>query len=109
MITQAVDLLGVVLGIVFVFLSVRASRTLVGSAFRRYHYWMVAGAIVFTSSFIVDLIGTVTSNMDSFDSMHHILMLVAVVIFIITNLSLPREASQYLDLKDKDQKKGGGA
>ena len=98
---QSTDILGLILGLLFIFLNTRAAKTIVGSAFKRYHYWMMIASLVFSLSFLTDLIAMRDVEIAALDVTHHILLLIAAIIFIATNLRLPQEASQYMGLQDK--------
>ncbi len=106
MIDQGVDILGIVLGIIFLVLYARASQSLVGSFFKRYHYWMMIGAALFALAFLTDFIGVVDGEIMIFDVLHHLILLAAAIIFIVTNLQLPKEAGKYLDTQSKEKKDG---
>lgn len=101
----SVDYLGMVIGVVFIFLQIRAVQTLIGSAFKRHHLWMGIGSLFFTLAFLTDLIAVTHGNNIPLDIEHHIVLFISAIIFISTNLSLPQEASQYLDLKSKEKAK----
>jgi uncharacterized membrane protein len=100
---QITDILGFILGIVLLCLSARASRTIVGSVFKRYHAWMIVGAALFSLSFLLDFIAIRSGEIAWLDVTHHIILLIAAIIFIATNLGLPRVASEYLNLQDKNK------
>jgi uncharacterized membrane protein YkgB len=98
-----VDAIGVVLGIVFIFLYVRAARSLVGSAFKEYHRWMTVGAALFTFSFLIDYASLITGGIFWLNVLHNLLLLSSAIVFIATNLGLPRAASKYLDLRAEEK------
>ncbi|MDR3582286.1 MAG: hypothetical protein P4L67_03365 [Candidatus Pacebacteria bacterium] len=107
---QVVDLLGVLLGIVFLAMYEKASRSLVGSFFKWYHRWMMIAAGLFSFAFLVDYFSIVNgSDIVALDVIHNLVLLSSAVIFVIINLQLPQEASKYLDLKNKEEKKDGAA
>jgi Rad3-related DNA helicase len=100
---QIIDIIGVVLGLLFLALSLRASRSLVGSVFKRYHYWMMIGATLVSLSFVANMIGEVLGQEEILETVHHVIMLISIVIFIITDLQLPKEATEYLDIKSEEK------
>lgn len=102
MFDQIVDIIGIVFGITFLFLYGRASRTLVGSFFKYYHYWMMIGAGFFTAAFLIDYFAVIGGDIVSLDILHHLILLAAAVIFIVVNLRFPREVGQYLNLDSKE-------
>jgi Rad3-related DNA helicase len=102
---QVIDIVGIVLGLIFLALSLRASRSLVGSAFKRYHYWMMVGATLVSLSFVANMIGEVIGQEETLETVHHIIMLISIVIFIITDLQLPKEAGRYLNLPKNEKEK----
>jgi uncharacterized membrane protein len=102
-----IDVVGIIFALLFIYLHQRASRTLTGSVFKRYHFWMIAGAVVFGLAFFADLLGIIggeTAGAAALDVSHHVLFLCAAIIFIATNLRLPQDASRYLELNEKDSK-----
>ena len=99
-----VDALGVLLGVVFVVLYMRAVRSFVGSAFKAYHQWMTVGAALFAFSFLADYASLVNGEIFWLNIIHDALLLSSVIVFIVTNLSLPHEANKYLKLRTQEEK-----
>ncbi len=98
------DVIGILMGIVFILLQIRAAHTLIGSAFKRYHYWTAIAASFFMLAFVVDLVAIISEDLIPLGIAHHLLLLTSAIIFITTNLSLPTEASQYLNMQSKENK-----
>ncbi len=100
-----IDLFGVFFGIIFIYVSIRSSRSIIGSAFKKYHRWMTAGAICFTFGFLLDpdVTGFFGMNSTPSEGVHDLFLLFAVIIFVITNLYLPKEASEYMNIHKNDK------
>ena len=98
-----VDAVGVLLGIIFIILYMRAARSLVGSAFKTYHQWMTVGATLFTFSFLADYASLISGGIFLVNVVHDVLLLSSVVVFIATNLRLPHEANKYLNMKARER------
>jgi Ca2+/Na+ antiporter len=101
-----VDAVGVILGIIFIILYVKAARSLVGSAFKTYHQWMTVGATFFTFSFLADYASLISGGILWVNAIHDILLLSSVIVFIVTNFRLPHEANKYLNMKANREKDG---
>ena len=93
-----IDFFGVLFGLIFIYLNIRSARSVIGSVFKRYHRWMIAGAVCFTLGFFFDVTFTSFLGIGSVlgESAHDVFLLAAAIIFVITNLSLPREAAEYM-------------
>ena len=99
-INVAIDSLGTIFGFVFIYLNIKSLRSIVGSIFKRYHQWMIVGASCFTLGFLSDIdftsfLGINTGAIG--ESMHDIFLLAAAIIFVFTNLYLPKEAANYME------------
>ena len=91
-----VNIIGIIFGLVFIGLNIKAGRSLVGSFFKNYYRWMVVGALIFTLGFSAEFIKFFGVTENIADGIHHLLLMIAVIIFVITSLTLPKEASQYM-------------
>jgi thiosulfate reductase cytochrome b subunit len=49
------------------------------------------------------MIGEVLGQEEILETVHHVIMLISIVIFIITDLQLPKEATEYLDIKSEEK------
>ena len=59
---------------------------------------MIAGSVCFTLGFLtdVDVTGVFGANAGMSEIVHHSFLLAAAIIFVLTNLYLPRQASEYM-------------
>jgi hypothetical protein len=110
-INLGIDLTGILMGIIFIWLQLRAVRTLIGSAFKKNYYWVLVGAGFFALSFVADMLSMAYGDQLPWEIVHHLLLLISAVIFIAANLRLPQEASRYMKLKSEEggqNEKNGG-
>ncbi len=88
------DFAGAAIAIIFLFLNVKAKRSLVGSFFKKYYLLMITSSIALFLGFAVDL-----STAAGSDQLHHLALLLFGTIAIWAAYILPIEAAVYL--KDK--------
>ena len=88
---------GILLGVIFVILNIRASRTLTGSFFKKYYRLMTAGAVIFTFGFLSVFTHIFGANENLEMTLLHFSFLAAAAIFILTSLALPKEAGKYMN------------
>jgi hypothetical protein len=100
-----IDYLGIIIGAVFIYLQMRAVHTLIGSAFKRHHFWMGVGSFFFSLAFLVDLIAVTDGNNVPLNITYHVLLIISAIIFIVTNFRLPHEASRYMDIESRKKHK----
>ena len=91
-----VNIIGIIFGLIFVGLNIKARRSLVGSFFKNYYRWMIIGAIVFAFGFFTEFAELIGIDRSIAEGIHHLLLMIAGIIFVFTSLTLPKEASQYL-------------
>lgn len=97
------NIAGAVAGLIFIFLSIKAGRSLTGSFFKRSYNRLAIGAVAFTISFLIEVAAFYGLNDDVADIIHHILLLATGVIFIFVNLAFTKEATAYMNSKEKTQ------
>lgn len=97
------NIAGAVAGLTFLFLSVKAGRSLIGSFFKRSYNRLAIGAVAFTVSFLFEIVAFYGLNDDVADTIHHILLLATGVIFIFVSLTFTKEATAYMNSKEKTQ------
>ncbi len=97
------NIAGAVAGLIFLFLSVKAGRSLTGSFFKRSYNRLAIGAVAFTVSFLIEIATFYGLNDDVADPIHHILLLITGVIFIFVSLAFTKEAAAYMSSKEKTQ------
>lgn len=94
-----IDGLGVVLGLAFIYFTVKPRKSLIGSFFKKFYGRMTIGSIFFTLGFVTDLNIYFGFNESIVEIIHHISLLVAALIFVIISVSLPKEISEYMERK----------
>jgi hypothetical protein len=91
-----VNIIGIIFGLIFVGLNIKARRSLIDSFFKNYYRWMIIGAVVFTFGFFTEFAEFFGVNKGISEGFHHSLLVVAGIVFVLTSLALPKEASQYI-------------
>lgn len=86
-----INIVGVVVGIIFVAFAIKNGRALTNVLPRNYTNWMITGSVIFAIGFITDLVGLFVENLPIIDVIHHLSLIVAGVIFIITSINLTDE------------------
>lgn len=97
------NIVGTVAGLIFLLLSIKAGRSLTGSFFKRSYNWLTIGAVAFIISFLFEIAAFYGLNDDVADTIHHILLLATGVIFIFVSLTFTKEATAYMNSKEKTQ------
>lgn len=95
--TNVLDLLGVVLGVVFLFMALRGSRSLIGSFFKNYYWFMIAGALALTFGFLIEPVGEwIGLEENTIMLLHDLAMLTESILFVYASYVLPNDARRYL-------------
>lgn len=91
------DVLGAIVGIVFVYVNIKASRSLTGSFFKKYYRWMTLGAVFLFLGFTTDIVGGWFGvSGDISEVIHHMELLAFGAIFIFAARILPKEAAEHI-------------
>lgn len=100
--TNILDLIGVVLGITFLIMAIRGLKSLAGSFFKNYYWFMIGGALALTFGFFVEPAGEwMGVSEHTIMILHDLAMLVESALFVYASYILPRDARQYLESKEK--------
>lgn len=100
--TNILDLIGVFLGIAFLIMSVRGSKSLMGSFFRNYYWLMIAGALALTFGFIIEPVGDwIGLRENTIMLLHDLAMLTESVLFVYASYVLPNDARRYIESKER--------
>lgn len=97
------NIAGAIAGLIFLLLSVKAGRSLTGSFFKRSYNRLAIGAAVFIISFLIEIASFFGLNEDIADIVYHILLLVTGVIFIFVSLAFTKEATRYMNSRERTQ------
>jgi hypothetical protein len=92
---------GILLGIIFVILNIRASQTLTGSFFKKYYRLMTVGAVIFAFGFLSAFTHVFGADENLEMTLLHFSFLAAAAIFILTSIALPKEASKYMNERER--------
>jgi len=94
------DILGFLISIGFVWFTVRSSKSLVGSFFKKYYRLMTLAANVFGFGFLIETAGEIFRiNGDLISTFHHILLIIAAIIFVYAGMVFPKEAEEVTKVK----------
>jgi len=97
-----IDSAGLLAGLIFIFLNIKASRTLLGSFFKTHYRARIAASIVFTIGWINELLPKFNLiDAEMAESWHHIFLLAAGVLFVIGTLYMPKEADKLMKPQEK--------
>ena len=98
-INEILDVVGAAIGLLFILVHIKASRSLMGSFFKRYYKWMIFGACLMFLSFSVDSFGGWFGLMDdTADFIHHLLIIAFSGVFVIAARILPKEAAERIKI-----------
>jgi len=89
------NIAGVLISIGFIWLMIYSSKSLVGSFFKKYYKLMIIAAIVFGSGFLVETLGEfIGLSVDIVDTIHHIILIAAAIMFVYAGIVFPKEADE---------------
>jgi len=76
-------------GVLFMAVIIRDRKFLSNKLPKRYFTWMAVGAVIFSLSFVLDLLNTfILRESWMINSIHHFMLIVSAMIFIFTSLNL---------------------
>jgi Ca2+/Na+ antiporter len=93
---------GLIAGLVFIFLNIKASGTLIGSFFKNHYRSMMAASILFFLGWLTEFFPKF-NLMDSemAESWHHIFLLIAGLLFVLNSLYMPKEAAKLMTSEEE--------
>jgi cytochrome bd-type quinol oxidase subunit 2 len=102
MIIPTIHLLGFALGIVLIGLNRRQSQTLMGSFFKKYYRLTILASALLAVGFLGEYF-VLNQPEGLVDSLMHIVLLIAIVVYSYAIISWPKEAEKYLENCKKPQ------
>lgn len=88
-----INVIGLMIGFVFIIVNVSASRLLTDPALKDYFRWITLAVILFIISFATDfLIFFIDSNI--VQAIHHLLIILFLFIFVVASFNLLQEMKQ---------------
>ena len=93
-----INIAGLIAGLVFIFLNLKASRTLLGSFFKNHYRSMMLASILFSLGWVTEFL---PADMINTDILHHILLLTAGILFVISSVYMPKEADKLMKPQEK--------
>ncbi|MCL5011944.1 MAG: hypothetical protein M1320_00780 [Patescibacteria group bacterium] len=100
-----IGILGVVVGGLLLYVNRRANRSLVGSFFKNYYDLSMIAIILLIASFLTEFLTFFGIDQEFASVAHHLLLIVAGVVFVFTSITLPKEASSYMKSLEKPEQK----
>ncbi len=105
-----INLAAIVVGLILLYYNRKASHSLIGSFFKRYYDFSMTAIILLIVSFLTEFFFIFGANNDVDETVHNILLIIAGVAFVFTSISLPKEASVYMqsmEAKKAEEEAGG--
>lgn len=96
--------LGVIVGGILLYVNRRANRSLAGSFFKNYYDLSMIAIILLIVSFLTEFLTFFGVDQEFASVAHHLLLIVAGVVFVFTSITLPKEASLYMKSVEKTEK-----
>lgn len=95
------DIVNLIVAIILLVITVRSSRSLMGSFFKKYYRWIVLGTTALMLGFLFEIFGDTLGWPETLiQTGHHTSLIIFEVIFVFAAGILPKEAAEYL--KDKN-------
>ncbi len=99
---SVLDIIGILFGVVFLVMSIRGSRSLIGSFFKDYYWIMTFAALTLIFGFFIESAGELLGvNEDMIMLLHDLAMVIEGALFIYASYVLPNDARRYLEPKEK--------
>jgi len=96
-----VTVLGLIAGAIFVCVNVRASKSLVGSFFKKYYRYLTTASIFFVFGWLSEFLEVFGfASAETAEFLHHVSLLIAGIIFVASSYYLPKEASEYMKSRE---------
>ncbi|MCL5017575.1 MAG: hypothetical protein M1155_02880 [Patescibacteria group bacterium] len=100
-INQIVDILGLIAGLVFIYVNIRASRSMVGSFFKKYYVNLIVASLFFALGWATNFFEVLgISSADTAEFLHHLFLLLSGIVFVAASYYLPKEAAEYMKTKE---------
>ncbi len=94
---QWVAILGIIAGFLFVFLTIKSQKTLLGSFFKVYYRYLVMASILFGLGWITEFFNYFgITSIGAANTMHHIFLLLSALLFIGASYYFPKEAAKLM-------------
>lgn len=89
------DIFGILISFGFIWITIKSGRSLVGSFFKKYYWLMTVAAIIFGFGFLIEPIGGFLGfNDDVIDTVHHVFLIAAAIMFVCAGIVFPKEAAK---------------
>jgi hypothetical protein len=99
-INAILEILGALVGVVFIYVNAKNSRSLTGSFFKKYYKLVIVGSIFLVLGFTTDITGDwLGMSEDLIGPLHHLELLIFGIIFVYAAKVLPEEAAKHMEKK----------
>ena len=97
-----INIVGLLAGSLFMFLNYKTSKTLLGSFFKKYYQSMLVASLFFFLGWVTEFMpGLNLMSFETAEIWHHILLLLAGIMFVATSLYMPKEADKLMKPQEK--------
>lgn len=96
-----INIVGLITGLLFIFLNYKASKTLLGSFFKKYYQSMLIASLFFFLGWMTEFIPSLKISSETAEVWHHIFLLIAGIMFVATSLYMPKEADKLMKPQEK--------
>jgi len=94
--------IGLLVGLFFAYLNLKASKTLLGSFFKNYYRSITLASIIFSLGWVTEFFDEFAlASSESSETWHHLFLLIAGVIFVISAFYFPKEADKLMKPEEK--------
>lgn len=89
--------MGLVASLIFIWLNIKAGKSLTGSFFKKYYRYLTLASLAFGLGWATEFLANLgLATHEGAEFYHHIILLIAGAIFVASSLHLPKEAAQYM-------------
>ena len=100
----AINIAGLIAGLLFIFLNLTASKTLLGSFFKNHYRSMMTASILFSLGWVTEFLPEFNlTSLEVSEVLHHAFLLIAGILFVISSLYMPKEADKLMKPQEKIQ------
>ena len=100
----AIATIGLLVGLFFAYLNLRAGKSLLGSFFKKYYRSITLASILFSLGWVTEFAEEFAwANGESAEAWHHFFLLIAGVIFVMSAVYFPKEAEKLMKPEEKTQ------
>jgi len=96
-INRILEISAAVLALVFLWMNFKASKSLIGSFFKKYYLWITVGTFFLFLGFAGDVFGSALGlSEETVEFGHHFSLVMFGIMFVYASYVLPKEAAEYM-------------